>query len=205
MARGLPRATVSRLIEFLTPFRIYSQNLKGNKYPMLPYALPVFECLRKHCLPKNTDCNVRAAIREKALYFLYEKVELKMEYKVACLLWPHMKTLISLSKAERELVWQYTNINKLIKSGTRVIAKRPLGAFHYPKSLFPALSLIFFCKVFKRPHIFLNIRNFSYDLVREIAQINANSRSILCEFVVCLKIFQVLYENCAKTFRVRYL
>ena len=40
---------------------------------------------------------------------------------------------------------------------------------------------------------------------REIAQINANSRSILYEFVMCLIIFQVLYENCAKTFRVRYL
>lgn len=113
----IDRSMVSRLIEFLIPFRTCSQKLEGNTYPTLPYALPVFECLRKHCLRTNTDCNVLAAIREKALYLLYDKVELKMEHKVACLLWPQMKTLISLSEAERELVRLYSKINKLIKSG----------------------------------------------------------------------------------------
>lgn len=101
---AIDRTLVKNMINFLDKFRTFSQKLEGSKYPTLPYALPVFECLRQHCQPKSTDCNVMAAIREKALFLLSDKVEIRMEHKVACLLWPQMKTLTSLTDEERDKV-----------------------------------------------------------------------------------------------------
>ena len=87
------------------PFEAYTLKLQGKLYPTLPYALPAFSEMVKHCFRRENDTRLIKAIRLKCRRLLPEIVIIRMEHKMATFLWPRYKELIAItSQYEKEEV-----------------------------------------------------------------------------------------------------
>lgn len=107
--KGIDRATLEWLVEFLRPFRDMTTRLEGNNYPTLPLVVLASQELREHCLPQAKDTPAQISLRFRASALLVLKLRPTMKQKLTTFLCPGYRTLAMLSDdAERNQVKRRT-------------------------------------------------------------------------------------------------
>lgn len=125
----LNRAHLTRLNEFLKPFKMFTDQLEGDKYETLHYVWPIF--LNLHNLlkedpalfdePDFTLIETMCTLGRDYLYTRHEEFVPKYRHRLAVVLHPYMKKLPNIEQGERSAIYALIeeNIDKL-KEGDEI-------------------------------------------------------------------------------------